>query len=205
MKNKEKKIAVLFVEKKSIYKSYEICDCYDKERDALTFKGSEVVIAHPPCRQWGRLYKFAKVDTEEKALAVWAVNKVRLNGGVLEHPAYSKLWKHMNLPTGNSLDGWGGWTMSINQHWFGHRAEKKTFLYICGISPDEVPDWKISFDAVTHTICSSKKRSGKKEVNKTERQKTPVDMAWFLIQIAEKVRVKKKLKRTAFVMEFYFS
>ena len=73
MKNKEKKIAVLFVEKKSIYKSYEICDCYDKERDALTFKGSEVVIAHPPCRQWGKLYKFAKVDTEEKALAVWAV------------------------------------------------------------------------------------------------------------------------------------
>jgi hypothetical protein len=193
MNENNTKIAVLFVEKKSIYKSHEICDCYDKERDALTFNGSESVIAHPPCRLWGRLYKFAKGEPGEEALSVWAVNKVRMNGGVLEHPAYSRLWKHMNLPTGKRLDGWGGFTMSINQHWFGHRAEKKTFLYIVGISPDEVPEWKINFNAVTHTICSSKKKTGKKEVNKTERQKTPEAMALFLIEIAKRVEVKKKL------------
>ncbi|MWL55341.1 hypothetical protein GQL84_23735, partial [Escherichia coli] len=59
------------------------CDVFDIERDARTFAGGMPVVAHPPCRAWGRLRKFAKPRPDEKALALFAVAQVRAFGGVL--------------------------------------------------------------------------------------------------------------------------
>ena len=70
-------VAALFVRSDSIYKSLPGVDCFDIERDALTFPGGKPVVCHPPCRAWGVLRKFAKPRPGEKALAPWAVNQVR--------------------------------------------------------------------------------------------------------------------------------
>ena len=107
-------------------------DCWDIERNALNWAGGNPIVAHPPCRAWGQLSHFAKPREGEKELAIYSINQIRKYGGVLEHPRASKLWKEMNLPTGSQVDEFGGYTLCINQSWFGHRAEKKTLLYICG-------------------------------------------------------------------------
>ncbi|WP_202122885.1 hypothetical protein, partial [Escherichia coli] len=77
------RIAVLFARVDSNYKAMPECDVFDIERDARTFAGGMPVVAHPPCRAWGRLRKFAKPRPDEKALALFAVAQVRAFGGVL--------------------------------------------------------------------------------------------------------------------------
>lgn len=85
-------VAALFVRADSIYKTMPGVDAWDIERDARKWPGGCPVVAHPPCRAWGRLRQFAKPRPDEKDLAPWAVEKVRRWGGVLEHPANSSLW-----------------------------------------------------------------------------------------------------------------
>jgi hypothetical protein len=183
-------VAALYVRNDSIYKMLGV-DCWDIERDARNYQGPHPVIAHPPCRAWGKLRKFARPRHDEKELAITAVNQVRKWGGVLEHPASSSLWPEINLPAPGSVDSFGGFSIMVFQSWFGHRAVKKTLLYIVGISPKEIPPYPISLDAVTHIISSLKRRkSGKRtikqECTKSEREKTPEKFANYLIEIAKK-------------------
>ena len=84
-------VAVLFARADSIYKTMPECDVYDIERDARTWPGGCPVVAHPPCRAWGKLFYFAKPRAGEKELGPFAANQVRRFGGVLEHPKDSKL------------------------------------------------------------------------------------------------------------------
>ena len=79
-------IAVLFARADSNYKQLPECDVWDAERDARNWPGGCQVVAHPPCRAWGRLRHFAKPRDDEKDLARFAVAQVRKWGGVLEHP-----------------------------------------------------------------------------------------------------------------------
>jgi hypothetical protein len=79
-------VAVLFAREDSIYKTMPNVDVWDAARNALNWQGGCPVIAHPPCRAWGRLRHFAKPVDGEKDLARWAVAQVRKWGGVLEHP-----------------------------------------------------------------------------------------------------------------------
>jgi len=92
------RVAVLFARADSNYKLIPGCDVWDRERDARNWPGGAPVIAHPPCRAWGRLRQFAKPRDGEKELAPLAVAHVRHWGGVLEHPASSSLWAHCALP-----------------------------------------------------------------------------------------------------------
>ena len=67
------------------------------------------------------------------------------NGGILEHPKGSKLWKEAPLPMpGEPQDEYGGFTILIDQYHFGHVARKWTHLYIVGIDPNEVPPIPLS-------------------------------------------------------------
>jgi len=77
----EKPVAVLFARSDSVYKSLPGCDVYDIDRDAMTFEGGMPVIAHPPCRSWGRLAHRANPRPGERKLALWAVDQVRQWGG----------------------------------------------------------------------------------------------------------------------------
>lgn len=179
--------AVLFAHKTSIYKGIAGLDVWDRERDALNYNGNLPVIAHPPCRAWGRLSHMANPRLGEKDLAHFAVMNVRLYGGVLEHPAYSKLWSAAQLPSPGEIDAYGGFTLPIYQSDFGHRAQKVTWLYIVGISPDQLPKPYIVLGEVTHTIgkCKTKHKPQKKEVNKSEREKTPLLMALWLVKLVQ--------------------
>src|SRR6185437_10212508 len=127
-------IAALYVRKDSVYKDLG-CDCWDADRDARLYPGPMPVVAHPTCRAWGRLRQFSKPRPDEKELAIKAVRQVREWGGALEHPATSSLWKEMPLPMPGEIDMWGGFTICVDQFWWGHKAQKRTFLYICGIRP----------------------------------------------------------------------
>jgi len=182
-------VSALYVRKDSIYKQLGI-DCWDIDRDARNWPGGNPVIAHPPCRAWGSLSHMAKPREDEKELAIRAIRAIREFGGILEHPATSKLWAVLNLPAPGKIDSFGGYTLCINQSWFGHKALKKTFLYIVGCSQQDLPPIPISFDAIQYTIASKiKKKSGrrvKKEVTKAEREQTPPTLAAWLIAVAEK-------------------
>lgn len=183
-------VSVLFARKDSCYK--QLCaDVWDVDRDATCYKGKNPVVAHPPCRLFGRMRQFSKANETEKELAYFAVDKVREVSGVLEHPAYSTLWKEKQLPKPGEYDSFGGWTLSIQQHDFGHLAQKSTWLYIIGCSPREIPDIPISLDYPTHCIRPSKNSlKQQKIVSKALREHTPIALAKYLLRLAEKTRNK---------------
>lgn len=151
-------VAVLFARADSYYKTLPDCDVWDMERDARRWPGGCPVVAHPPCRAWGKLRALAKPRPDEKALALWAVEQVRKFGGVLEHPSASQLWPTAGLPEPGRRDAFGGWTLPIHQHWFGHKAEKKTRLYICGVNPQDIPSLPMRLDEPEFWVCRSQRR-----------------------------------------------
>lgn len=186
-------VAILFARKTSIYKKLPLCDVYDIERDARTFTGGMPVVAHPPCRAWGTLAHMAKPRDDERSLAPWAIEMVRKCGGVLEHPKRSKLWPELGLPQpGAGSDEFGGWTLGIAQRDFGHRAEKLTLLYIVGCARRDLPPIPFVMGEATHVVATSgRRRDGtrykhKKECTKAERERTPVALAEWLVEVARR-------------------
>jgi hypothetical protein len=186
-------VSVLFVRPDSIYKTLGV-DCWDIERDARNWPGGNPIIAHPPCRAWGRFAHRAKPRPDEKDLARWAVRQIRLNGGVLEHPAASKLWSDQRLPGPKEVDAWGGYTISVNQSWWGHKAQKKTWLYIVGCPLSELPQMPLNFNGIEYFIATTKNRKRGprpkmfKWCTKSEREATPIEFAKWLIQVASLCR-----------------
>lgn len=179
--------AVLFARCDSVYKKIDGLDVYDIGRDARSYMGDLPVIAHPPCRAWGRLRHFAKPRHDEKDLAFFAVNQVQRCGGVLEHPEYSTLWGAANLPLPGQIDNYGGFTLPIPQYWFGHKARKNTWLYIVGIRQQDLPDIPIVLGDAEYVIRTFK-GSKKPRVTKAEREHTPYDFALWLVQLAGKIK-----------------
>ena len=184
-------VAVLFARSDSHYKLLPDTDVWDVERDARRWPGGAPVVAHPPCRAWGQLQRWAKPRHDEKALALWAVEKVRRFGGVLEHPNRSTLWPVAGLPEPGQRDEFGGWTLPIHQHCWGHRAEKKTRLYIVGCDPRNIPTVPLRIDEPTHTIglWSGRKAGHRPDLPKAEREHTPPDLAVWLVELARRCSV----------------
>jgi hypothetical protein len=180
-------VAVLFARSDSNYKAMPGCDVFDIDRDARTFAGGAPVVAHPPCRAWGRMRQFAQPRADEKDLARFAVATIRRDGGVLEHPAESTLWADQMLPRpGRAPDSFGGWTMAVDQFHFGHRAEKATWLYIVGLHPDELPPIPRRVGAPTHCIRPTKSYPRLPSVTKAEREHTPPALAAWLVEVARR-------------------
>lgn len=179
-------VACLFARADSNYKALPGCDVWDIERDARNWSGGCPVVAHPPCRAWGRLRHFAKPRADEKALALWAVEMVRKWGGVLEHPVASQLWPTAGLPRPGERDQLGGWTMSISQWWWGHRADKPTLLYIVGCEPGDIPPVPFKIGEASHVIQSRKRDGCRPHVSKAEREHTPPELAAWLVELARK-------------------
>lgn len=174
--------------------------CWDVDRDARTYDGPWPVVAHPPCGPWGRLkhlYKGTEHDCGPRA-----VEQVRLFGGVLEHPAGSKLWNACGLPhpdfakgTCVWLDAWGGYTIEVNQCEWSHVARKRTWLYLvrvpsAAIEPPPYPDRE-----PTHWISGGRGRKGKKAkttpvpdgikvCSAQQRRRTPPLFAEYLVRLA---------------------
>lgn len=191
-----RQVAALFVRADSIYKTMPGVDAWDIERDARGWLGGSPVVAHPPCRLWGKLRQFARAadPAAERRLAVQAVQAVQANGGVLEHPAESTLWAHLGLPTpGRAPDRFGGWTAEIRLCDWGHKAEKLTWLYIVGAHPDELPTIPPRSEP-TGVIKPQRgvPRDHRKIVTKAEREHTPPALAEWLVELARRCNVEQR-------------
>lgn len=191
--------SVLFARSDSVYFEFSDVDVWDVERDARLFRGRGPVVAHPPCRAWGRLRKQANPRADEKALALFAVEQVRRCGGVLEHPAGSTLWPAAGLPACGERDVYGGWTYVVSQRWFGHRAEKLTSLYIVGCAPADLPRVDFALGRASHVVGGSGRRvdgsrlhkgdaGWRPDVGKAEREATPRAFAAWLLALAKRCR-----------------
>lgn len=134
-------VAALYVEKNGPYYGLPNVDPWDVERDARNYRGPYPVIAHPPCKRWGRYWSggpSAKVrrilgdDDGCFAAALWAV---RTFGGVIEHPEASHAWRWFGLARPPKSGGWiragdeRGHTCCVEQGHYGHVARKATWLY----------------------------------------------------------------------------
>jgi len=184
-----REVAVLFARADSIYKTLPGCDVWDMDRDARKWPGGAPVVAHPPCRAWASLRHHAKPREGEKDLARWAVQMVRRWGGVLEHPQMSTLWRDQNLPEGQARDEFGGWTLYVQQHWWGHRAQKRTRLYIVGCDPRDIPDMPMRLGEATHTVglWSGRDRATcRPSITKPEYEGTPPAFAQWLVDLARR-------------------
>jgi hypothetical protein len=174
------RVAALFVRRDSVYRELG-ADCYDIERDARTFDLACPVVAHPPCRAWGQLARFAKPRADERDLAHWAVHVVRHCGGVLEHPINSKLWHEISAGTDGVRDRFGGVAVTLRQSWYGHPCAKPTRLYIVG------PVLELASDgpAPTHEIAGRGARRGRLPgASRPMREHTPRDLAAWMVASA---------------------
>ena len=175
----------------SPYRAIAGVDVWDRERDATKYKGPSPVVAHPPCRAWGKLQYFAKPREGERALALYALACVHRWGGVLEHPEGSELWNFAGLPkpegkTVSRLDARGGFTVSIQQWHFGHRCEKPTWIYVCGIDARTLPAIPFRPGKPEHAIAGNKSDGAGKGISHYERMHTPPALAEWLVSIARR-------------------
>lgn len=170
-------VAALFVRKNNHYSALGL-DCYDIDRDALTWQGGCPGIFHPPCRAWGQLSHMAKPRPGESELALWSVEMCRKFGGVIEHPINSRLWKTIGCRPYGIRDDHGGILIPVLQSWFGHRAPKATGLYVVG----PVPEFPADLVDESSTVIE--------RMGRAERERTPPAFAKWLVELAMKCEVQ---------------
>lgn len=171
-------VAALCVAVDSVYKSIPGVDCYDVDRNAATYAGPFPVVAHPPCRAWSHHCAHQSKHTEaEKMLAPFCVETIAKFGGVLEHPARSKLWRFMGLPEPGFAPKNGFWSLSVDQSWWGDNRTKSTWLLFHGVDPADVQTPLRLFDSRLHVNTWNK-------LSKRKRAATPPDFAQWLVAIA---------------------
>ncbi len=159
-------------------------DCWGEDRDAKLYAGPGPVIAHPPCGPWG---KYAHRCHQDPSCGPAAVEAVRRWGGVLEHPAHSKLWRHCQLPSpGEFPDAHGGWTLEVRQRDWGHEANKRTWLYIVGTPPQAVPEMPPPGPpAKTYRKASGRLATAVENMSRYRRHLTPPAFARWLIELVK--------------------
>jgi hypothetical protein len=74
----------------------------------------------------------------------------------------------------------------VHQHWWGHRAEKATLLYIVGVEPRDLPEMPMRIDEPTHVVQSRKREDYRPHITKAEREHTPPEMAAWLVEVARR-------------------
>ena len=204
-------LTALFVAKDSIYKSFDFIDCWDEERDARKYIGFDRVIAHPPCQKWGAMAKVNFSRWGGKHNAPWndggcffsALAAVRLNGGVLEHPAKSQAWNFFGLTKPErgkwikARDGYG-WVCEVWQSAYGHRANKATWLYYVGNEKPYDLDWSRPVGSCQVGFHDQRgKEKNKPTLSRKEANATPIGFALELIKMARPVpknRAEKGIK-----------
>jgi hypothetical protein len=186
-------VVALYVDPRGPYPSI-VREWYDEARDARTYAGPWPVVAHPPCGAWSSLrHLHQKTDGE---LAPKAVVAVRRFGGVLEHPAGSRLWTYMGLPRpGKTSDAFGGRTVEVQQCDWGHVARKRTWLYLVGVRyvgelppPREPTHWASG----THTPGQrGTTPPGIKVCSARQRRRSPRAFAEWLVSLARQANRRK--------------
>jgi hypothetical protein len=148
-------------EKSNYFKLDYILDIYTTSRSAFNYKGSNLVICHPPCAQFSRMRKFSKTNKDHLDLAAFCVETVKKNGGILEHPAGSNIFKLYNLNRKKIL--------SVDQSWWGFPCRKRTYLYFENVFPLITP---ISFNLVTKKVT---------DLHSSMRSRMPISFCKYLV------------------------
>jgi hypothetical protein len=197
-----RRVAALYVDPRGPYPKMADVDAWDETRDARAYDGPRSVVAHPPCGPWGRLrhlYKGLELDC-----ALLAVEQVRKFGGVLEHPAGSKLWDYYSLqkPHGflsdgshaqSAADAYGGYTIELSQCEWGHVARKRTWLYLVRVPRSALEAPPFPGREPTHWLSGSRGKSsrtgnpvptGIKVCSAAQRRRTPPLFAEYLVRLA---------------------
>lgn len=132
-------LAILCCSPRSFYKTLADVTCYDAKRDVRSFTGEMPVVCHPPCRAWSIFLSHqAKPPPGEKELGPLCVDWLRRCGGVLEHPAHSRLWDACHLPPPGQRSG-DLFTIYVERHWFGPSPFiKQTWLCLSRIDPSSL-------------------------------------------------------------------
>ncbi len=137
-------IAALYVQKGGVYFGLPDVDPWDVKRDARQYGGPHPVIAHPPCKRWGRYAEGGpsaktrrRIGDDDGCFAA-ALAAVRKWGGVLEHPEASHAFGWFGLTRPPYRGGWvrnltfEAWVCCVHQGHYGHRAAKATWLLSVG-------------------------------------------------------------------------
>lgn len=157
---------ILFARTDSVYKSLD-CDVWDKDRNARLFDGPGPIIAHPPCRAWGRFAHRSKHDDYEKSHAIWSIEQIRRLGGVMEHPAFSRVWELLDDDETSIV---------LDQHWFGHPARKRTRLFYN--LPTKPPQFPLRLERIQRPV---------EFMSEAQREHTPRAFAQWLLDWCNQV------------------
>lgn len=119
-------------------------------------------------------------------------------GGVLEHPASSWAWPTHGLrrPTWIGWQrGWDPreWVCEVWQSAYGHKAQKRTWLFYCGQQPPIEARW--AYQKGTHQ-CGWFDRN-KPTLGKRAASETPVGFAEYLVALARHARLSPALSEPA--------
>jgi hypothetical protein len=185
-------ISVLFAARDSVYKTIPGLDVWDEDRDALNWPGGNPGIFHPPCRLWSKWMRhFSTADPSEMRYGLWSVEQIRRWGGVLEHPACSLLWEEAKLPKPGTGDK-HGLSIALYQQWFGHKAQKATWLYICGAKNLPQIPFVLGQPECHYSAVRTVRHPDMQRLSHRQRQGTPIEFAKWLVELAGKCEAGKE-------------
>ena len=194
-------IAALFVQESGIYSTLPDVEIWPERLDARLYRGPFAVVAHPPCQRWGNLGAINYIrhggvhnrPGNDGGCFASALASVRQWGGVLEHPAGSHAWSTFRLESPTS-GRWTridmGWTCEVWQSAYGHKANKKTWLYYNGIATPA--DAKCDRVRASHQVGFQDQRGkdgNKPTLSGREANATPPEFAHYLISLARSARL----------------
>lgn len=195
-------IAALFVQEGGCYYGLDDVDPWPESRDARLYRGTNPVVAHPPCARWCRLAglveaRYGHRKGDDGGCFASALENVRRCGGVLEHPAYSDAWVAFRLPEPSRGGGWqrglcGGWSCHVEQGNYGHKARKATWLYSYGVATHRLR-WGKSADSTAAVSLgfkdswSRRLRGEVQQMSKRQCSATPIEFRDLLLEMARSV------------------
>lgn len=190
-------VAALYIDPRGPYPAMEGVDCWDAERDARLYSGPHPIVAHPPCGPWGQLAHLC--TKQDKTLAPLAVEQLIRWGGVLEHPANSRLFRELGLPVPGGLPQVRGgrtlWSIKVDQVRWGHACRKPTVLLFADVPMDsvrELPPDREPTHVVSNYHASAEekarmKAAGLKVAGGAMKRRTPPLFAEWLVTLARRV------------------
>lgn len=212
-------VAALYVAPKGCYYGLDGVEPWGlPERDAREYAGPHPVVAHPPCERWGHYWhggpnsvkypRTRRIKGDDGGCFAAALSAVRAWGGVLEHPEASAAWRTFGLIPPVRDGAWlaagdfRGWTCCVEQGWYGHRARKATWLYVCGVTRLPSLVWgkspaTVRLDdgygsaaarAADKARRETTSRKQRERLSHSERSATPIPFRDLLLGIARSAR-----------------